>query len=1070
MGISIIHSESQKILAEQIFSDIRRSIASSGKKSAVLLVPETSKLDIERAYVEFTGSSGIMDLEILSFSRFCLKVLDEVGRSGGYIDETGRAMLVYRALRSAEKDLTVFRNLCSDPRFVSGIISVIGEMRRSLVTAALLSDKSEDITDKISAAKVREISLIMSEYSSLLSESGLKDPQDRYSDAAALLASSGSLKAAGGDKWPENRLFGILGSSFFVLGFGELRDFTPQEYNIIDTIAGFTEIKISVVCGPQNKNAADEERTVNDPFGAGRRCIEGLKRRDPSALVSYIPPVSGNERRLMIINAMNTAEEISMIAGEIKRLVSEEQMRYRDIRVMTAGYDKHRNIVRDIFREAGIPLYSDEKKVMKDTALGRAVSSLIKIMRSGWRSTHVISYLRSGFSLAEQQETDRFENFMLASGIRFKSQLFDEKKYFTPDGSTQDGFAETRDRIFAGILKLDNNRHSCKTASDHCDLFNEFFSSEGYEERTGSLSAMLVAEGYQDEAVALVKAWNSLTGMIGQIRLMGIDAPMDFEGFCGLIKSGMDQAVSGTIPHYIDSVQFSPVRSIPAGNPRVLFAAGFTNDDFPGRTAEEGLLNDRDRSILSESLGIRFASHVEDKADEDIFTSYSLMRLPSELLVFSAAAEAGREAVLVRNAAETEADEVCRSRSGDKTLPDSPVYCSTGALIRAMAEIKEDRAREWMLAEKILREGSASNRKLTEIRSVRKLVRDDIKIDPDLIREKYGEVPNLSISQLERYSSCRFSHFSSYLLRLRPRELRRIESSGFGSILHSILEIAANEFAAKIKSCGNDEEKQAVLESYETADFGKFAEELMEKAVMKDLLGIFTEKGFRSAEGRTSRRIAESMLRKIFADISKEALLPSIAEWEFSAENGNALVIRTEEGRSVVFRGKIDRVDTGEGRFRIIDYKSGFSRIDKSKWHHGLSIQLPAYVAAFMNAKPGMEPEDVMYLQFGRKIVEIEGKNIACAEVRAAEKLKGGTRERNNKFTSDELKAASEHALEMASEFSGSLLRGEYAVAPRRMENEEAACRYCDYKAVCGFDKYCRATVLRRIKEDTEDA
>lgn len=60
---------------------------------------------------------------------------------------------------------------------------------------------------------------------------------------------------------------------------------------------------------------------------------------------------------------------------------------------------------------------------------------------------------------------------------------------------------------------------------------------------------------------------------------------------------------------------------------------------------------------------------------------------------------------------------------------------------------------------------------------------------------------------------------------------------------------------------------------------------------------------------------------------------------------------------------------------------------------------------------------------------------------------------------------ASEHALEMASEFSERLLDGEFPVMPRRMEKEDPACRYCNYMAVCGFDKYCKTVVLRSEKE-----
>ena len=53
-------------------------------------------------------------------------------------------------------------------------------------------------------------------------------------------------------------------------------------------------------------------------------------------------------------------------------------------------------------------------------------------------------------------------------------------------------------------------------------------------------------------------------------------------------------------------------------------------------------------------------------------------------------------------------------------------------------------------------------------------------------------------------------------------------------------------------------------------------------------------------------------------------------------------------GRSVRFRGTIDRVDLNPDRkeYRIVDYKSGDKKVNYASLYYGLSVQLPAYLHA----------------------------------------------------------------------------------------------------------------------------
>ncbi len=52
------------------------------------------------------------------------------------------------------------------------------------------------------------------------------------------------------------------------------------------------------------------------------------------------------------------------------------------------------------------------------------------------------------------------------------------------------------------------------------------------------------------------------------------------------------------------------------------------------------------------------------------------------------------------------------------------------------------------------------------------------------------------------------------------------------------------------------------------------------------------------------------------------------------------------QGCSTVITGKIDRIDTAGGYFRVVDYKSSAARFDPDAFAAGTALQLPVYIDA----------------------------------------------------------------------------------------------------------------------------
>ncbi len=1008
MGVGILYGESVHALADACFDGIRDYLGASPQGRAILLVPETSKVEIEQAYLEHTGSPGIMRLEILSFSRFCHRVLGEIGRvSDDIIDDTGKSMLVYRALRESEGELLLFRGLCTDPRFVSGVIAVMGEMSRALVGHEELAEKAAEIPDPVTARKTRELSMILRGYESGLRKAGLRDPQERYTEAAGYLKAAAGLSRTGSLRWPHDRLCGILGSRIWVLGFGVTRDFTPQEYAILDVLQGCTEILIAIAGGrsePGDGPGADS----GGIFRGGMLCREGIARRWDVGSERYVPPARpalfshlGNcfisrqetvyeggtgggrdpEGEIAFLRAPGRREEIRLIAGEIRSLVLQGKARYRDIAVMAAQAQAYRPVIRSVFEDAGIPFYIDEKKSLLDTALGRAVTAALNIVSGGWDIPQVMAFLRSGFAGADRDEIDAFENFLLAQGIRYRSRIFDDGCYLA-GGEPQPRMTALRDRTLGAVAAFEKSIAGCRTAGGFCGALLELVRGERYEEKTSAVSEGLMAQGLPDPAVAAVKAWNALLGLLEQTRQIAADTAMDFRAFRSMVISGMEKAVSGTIPYSIDSVRFSAIRQSAGKQPAVLFVAGLGAEDYPERAPDEGLLNDRDRALLSECLDIRIPSVASGKVYEDLYHSYMILTCASGKLYLSCPAPEGGESQIMRFAAKASGRSAAEYRADP--APDSPQICSVNEALYALSRRmpaalgatgggeREESSMDarWEALERLFDGMPEVHGRLEEIRNVRRRAARSIRLPDRMISAAYRDRPEMSVSQLETYAACSFSHYAEYLLKLRPRDKREIRPAETGSVLHGIIELAVRGFLDEYRAADSDTGRRAILEKYARMDHEEASVAFLRETARRDGFGMFLDPGRFAAMGRPSARLASAMLRQIFRNCETDPMLPEKIEWEFSVRNGNALEILPGTSSPVYFRGKADRIDGSGDLFRIVDYKSGAKKVDFDQWYHGLSLQLPAYVAAFRRSEPGRVPADAGYLQFARPIIE----------------------------------------------------------------------------------------------------
>ncbi|HUI10067.1 MAG TPA: PD-(D/E)XK nuclease family protein [Bacteroidota bacterium] len=215
--------------------------------------------------------------------------------------------------------------------------------------------------------------------------------------------------------------------------------------------------------------------------------------------------------------------------------------------------------------------------------------------------------------------------------------------------------------------------------------------------------------------------------------------------------------------------------------------------------------------------------------------------------------------------------------------------------------------------------------------------------------EKYRERV-FSVSQLETYALCPFRFFARSVLRLTEREEfeEGITPLEKGALLHSAL----FQFYTARRARGAPPLRGASADVFEeaAAELAAIASAILEPL---DLPDAFWELDKELVLGRNGK--GDGLLRRFLeCERSREdSMEPAYFEVSFGGTPG-------ERGRSdgllsggepvelgkARLRGKIDRVEKGEGCFTVVDYKTGRDLPTVSDIRRGLSLQLPVYLLA----------------------------------------------------------------------------------------------------------------------------
>ena len=1106
-------------------AEIRSELAASPDGSPLLFIaPKQATFQIERQLLADESVSGYTRLEILSFERLALHVLEKLGAPvPSLLDEEGRLMVLRALLAKRQSELKVFHANARMTGFARQASLILREFQQHDVDVAQLRHYSERFgTYTTLGRKLHDLSIALEAYLGWLDEHGLNDADNLF-DAAI-----DALKRLPGDA-SDLRFGGI-----WMDGFGEL---PPKQLRLLAALLPRSENATLAFC---LDDPEQEKRPWHSPWSpiqhAFQRCCEELESADcdqPGVQVLQRLPDSGRFHQSPALRRLESAwsEPIAPLseAGEsepanlvphgsavrvvrcatpeaeavfaaraIRSFVRENGARFRDCAVIVRSLEDYRHTVRRVFQRFEIPFFIDRREPVGHHPLAELTRAAIRMAAFGWKHEDWFCALKSGLVSKDEFAIDRLENEALARG--WEGDFWRSPIVIRNDEELGQRLEDLRSHAVPGFERFVDAFAPMDGAPNGIQL------AEAMETLWKTLEIESKLEDWNADAPTPIHGtvWNEMQKWLGNVERAFPDEPIPLREWLPILEAGLTGLSVGAIPPAIDQVLVGAIDRSRNPDLRLAILLGVNEGVFPAAPKPTGLISDHDREKLA-GLGARLGP--------DRFRLIGLERYYGYI-----ACTRAREQLIVTFA---------QRNLDDSDLNPSPFIHRIRRLFPDLEIESPDLPPDWRASEHVAElaaplmrgqnkpaalERLAASPTVAEMRE-RATPADEPdpaeNLEPALAAQLYGPTLRSSVSRIERFAACPFRFFADSGMRAEERRVFQIDARERGNFQHEILERFHEELRKEGRRWRDLSPTEASERVRKLAD--EFADDYREGLFRASDKNLFVVESLADDLCRFIETVVGWMEDYGFDPVEVEldfggegATMPA---WEFDLGDGHKMA----------FNGKIDRVDlavdpeTHRADCVVIDYKSSGRKVDMALLRNGIQIQLPAYLAAlwrtphpaalFPDLKVGeINPLGAFYVNLRGQFSSAGARDEALADMDAdrrqayqhagryslealneldrrharegrpsgqfAYRLKNDGTPYKNSNTVMEANAFRE-MLECVEarlrEMGQAIFRGEAGVDPYQ-HGKKTACDYCEFRAVCRVDPWTHA--FRALKED----
>ena len=1034
----------QKLDPDNLLNDFIRE-ARLGE--LLIIVPTNRKIRyLKREIISQSQKKSASKLNLHTFETYTADIFQRAcSGSAGLLSDASAAVLLHKSFK--ETELKYFSNYKDEiPRgTLDRIKNVITEYKLNGITPDKILSESNKL-DGSEKLKAIDIANVYKHYLSACKELNVYEVGDVYSEILSYDKEDFESKFKSS--------FGEI-NTIVINGFDE---FTQPEIEIINQTANILEIKLFVLfdyfrynpslfshldqCYEKfkTKGFVEVEDSLHVLFSDYQKRI-----REKLFLLKESDSPKSSEVEITKITALSPEEEIRLIAKEIKTLITKKNVDVDSITAVFNLISDHSAIIRDVFKEYGIPFNLTDRFTLSESQPIIALVNFLEILENNFYYKNIFRALTGRWIKIEGLDLSNLlrvsSNLKIVSGYKnwmeSIERTIEEIQFDNPDEDNRFLPLQFYNQAKVDIEKI----FKALTPFKEKKKILEFRDELRKLVFTLDLPQRIINDhpDYIEKNVKAVTVFLETLNELFELLAMeyGDDKKFPLSFFLSQIKTALQFTRYNIKERHASGVLVTSVNEIRGLNFDYVFIGGLVDGEFPTRYQPEIFLSgsfkkDEYRHILEDryhfyqtlcctNKRLYLTNSLKDEKKE--FTPSTFINDFKRL--FSVNEKTSQDysnfiyskSELLKYAAlldvENDKDEL--AKLGIDTL-------------KLKSELEIDRLRLENPFTESVYTGFISN-DLTQASKEK------------LLEQKQKQY---SASQLEEYAKCPFQYFAKRILQLEIIEepTEELESFELGSLVHSIL----YEFYIKIK------EKNIIISNC-TDDVFKQSEKLIFNIADKKFDKLHLNSSFIFYEKEKILGVAgnrkNSILYKFLEEERKnpDGYLPEYFEFEF----GQFKKTSDEETKElkvgdVKVRGKIDRIDIKHenNRIKVIDYKLGGKKPTIKDLQAGISLQLPLYLYAskkLIEAELNKNIDPAAAIIYSLKLNKDEfGKKIIH------------TLSSRKNIDEDELIKSNEELINICNEFIPAyvdkIASGKFNLSLLE-DRENKACRFCDFKSIC---------------------
>ena len=1069
------------------------------ERNYIVLVPEQFTMQTQKDLVMMHERKGIMNIDVLSFARLAYRVFEETGGGGlPVLDDEGKNLILRKIAGDYESELKMLGGHMKKQGYISEVKSVISEFTQYDIG----EDEIERVMESAGESsrlyyKLADIRLLYRGFTDYLREKyitkeELLDVLSREVEKSERLKNSTVvLDGFTGFTPVQDRLLGELMRhcrEVIVTVTMDRRE-NPYVYEHPYQLFALSKQMVTSLLqiAKQNKIPVEEPVELYDHVPWRFKEQEALAFLEKHLFRYGAGAYEKEQEQVKLHLAKNPREEAYAVAEQVRRMMREDGYRLRDIGVIVSDMDVYADHLKQAFIKYDIPFFMDHKRSILLNSFVEYIRSVLHMAEQSFSYESVFRFLRTNLAGFTYEEIDELENYVIGLGIKGYKH-WQEKWTRKLRGMAQEDLDKMNHYRRQLVEKVDGLiyvlRQRRKTVADITRAIYEFMVQENLQVRLAEQEELFKAKGELALAREYAQIYRIVIELFDKfVELLG-DEQVSLSEYCKLLDAGLEEARVGVIPPEVDQVVIGDMQRTRLKDIKALLFAGANDVYLPGALLRTGLLSELDREKFAREK-LTLSAGGKEKAYVQKFYLYLNMTKPSEKLDIyyskvSADGKSVRPSYLIQELQKLFPK--LKVRDEERYLKEQELTENIGfdRMIREFVQKRHETDGAWCELYNWYKKNPKWQEKVERFLEAGYYRKPLDALTEEAAKRLYGEEFETSITRMERFAVCAFSHFLTYGLGLREREEYDFQAADLGNVCHRALE----RFSYKVER--------------EAGDWLKLTEEKRKQYVEESVEEAIADYG-NSILYSSSRNAYLIVRMKRMLEKTVWALTKQLAAGDFKP---SAYELRFANG-------KIDRVDTCEDGdcvyVKVIDYKTGSKSFDVTALYHGLQLQLMVYMDAALQQEQKKHPEKeilpagVFYYRIQDPLIdrpkegeeqeailkELKPDGMISLEKEVLEHLdhcmvgessvipvkynKNGSLSKSSKAASaQDFYLMMKYAVNKVEEIRQKILSGDVKVNPYR-RGTETSCDYCSYRQICGFDTKMEGYRYREIEAMSVD-